>query len=96
MTTGSSNPVSEFYKTIAMNILLPLVMTGMVGMIGWMSKLEERQYALQREAVTEQKLGSTETRIMSYIDVRMKDLDNKMNLVIRQLEMLNKYSGSKE
>lgn len=96
MTTQKQNsPVSEFYKTVAMNILLPLVMTGMVGLIGWMSKLEERQYALQREAVTEQKLGATETRIMSYIDIRMKDLDNKMNLMIRQLEMLN-YSKTKE
>lgn len=95
MTTQKTNQVSELYKSFSMNVLLPLVMTGLVGVIGWISKLEERQYALQREAVTEQKLGSTETRIMSYIDIRMKDLDNKMNLMIRQLEMLN-YSNSKK
>jgi len=95
MTTQKTNQVSELYKSFSMNVLLPLVMTGLIGVIGWISKLEERQYALQREAVTEQKLGSTETRIMSYIDIRMKDLDNKMNLMIRQLEMLN-YSNSKK
>lgn len=95
MTTQRNNSVSDLYKTVAVNVLLPLVMTGLVGVIGWISKLEERQYALQREAVTEQKLGSTETRIMSYIDIRMKDLDNKMNLMIRQLEMLN-YSKKSE
>lgn len=95
MTVQKTNQVSELYKSFSMNVLLPLVMTGLVGVIGWISKLEERQYALQREAVTEQKLGSTETRIMSYIDIRMKDLDNKMNLMIRQLEMLN-YSNSKK
>ncbi len=95
MTTQRNNSVSDLYKTVAMNVLLPLVMTGLVGVIGWISKLEERQYALQREAVTEQKLGATETRIMSYIDIRMKDLDNKMNLMIRQLEMLN-YSKKGE
>lgn len=95
MTTQRNNSVSDLYKTVAVNVLLPLVMTGLVGVIGWISKLEERQYALQREAVTEQKLGATETRIMSYIDIRMKDLDNKMNLMIRQLEMLN-YSKTKE
>ena len=95
MTTQRNNSVSDLYKTVAMNVLLPLVMTGLVGVIGWISKLEERQYALQREAVTEQKLGATETRIMSYIDIRMKDLDNKMNLMIRQLEMLN-YSKKSE
>lgn len=89
MTVQKTNQVSELYKSFSMNVLLPLVMTGLIGVIGWISKLEERQYALQREAVTEQKLGSTETRIMSYIDIRMKDLDNKMNLMIRQLEMLN-------
>lgn len=95
MTTQKNNSVSDLYKTVAVNVLLPLVMTGLVGVIGWISKLEERQYALQREAVTEQKLGATETRIMSYIDIRMKDLDNKMNLMIRQLEMLN-YSKKSE
>ena len=95
MTTQKTNQVSELYKSFSMNVLLPLVMTGLIGVIGWISKLEERQYALQREAVTEQKLGSTETRIMSYIDIRMKDLDNKMNLMIRQLEMLN-YSKKRE
>lgn len=95
MTTQRNNSVSDLYKTVATNVLLPLVMTGLVGVIGWISKLEERQYALQREAVTEQKLGATETRIMSYIDIRMKDLDNKMNLMIRQLEMLN-YSKKAE
>ena len=95
MTVQKTNQVSELYKSFSMNVLLPLVMTGLIGVIGWISKLEERQYALQREAVTEQKLGSTETRIMSYIDIRMKDLDNKMNLMIRQLEMLN-YSNSKK
>lgn len=95
MTTQKTSPVGDLYKTVATNVLLPLVMTGLVGVIGWISKLEERQYALQREAVTEQKLGATETRIMSYIDIRMKDLDNKMNLMIRQLEMLN-YSKKGE
>lgn len=95
MTVQKTTQVSEMYKSFSMNVLLPLVMTGLLGVIGWISKLEERQYALQREAVTEQKLGSTETRIMSYIDIRMKDLDNKMNLMIRQLEMLN-YSNSKK
>lgn len=95
MTVQKTNQVSELYKAFSMNVLLPLVMTGLIGVIGWISKLEERQYALQREAVTEQKLGSTETRIMSYIDIRMKDLDNKMNLMIRQLEMLN-YSKKGE
>lgn len=95
MTVQKTTQVSELYKSFSMNVLLPLVMTGLLGVIGWISKLEERQYALQREAVTEQKLGSTETRIMSYIDIRMKDLDNKMNLMIRQLEMLN-YSKKAE
>ena len=95
MTVQKTNQVSELYKSFSMNVLLPLVMTGLVGVIGWISKLEERQYALQREAVTEQKLGATETRIMSYIDIRMKDLDNKMNLMIRQLDMLN-YSKQGE
>jgi hypothetical protein len=94
-TQPNSTPIGEFYKTIAMNILLPLVMAAILGMVGWISKLEERQYTLQREAVTEQKLGSTETRIMNYIDIRMKDLDNKMNLIIRQLELLN-YSKKSE
>lgn len=90
-----TNSMADLYKTVAMNILVPLLFVAITGMLGWMSKLEERQYALQREAVTEQKLGATETRIMSYIDIRMKDLDNKMNLMIRQLEMLN-YSDRKE
>lgn len=92
----SANPVSEFYKTVSMNILLPLVMAAILGIMGWMNKLEERQYALQREAVTEQKLGQTEARIMNYMDVRMKDMDNKIDLVLRQLDKLDANMNKKE
>ena len=88
------NSIAEFYKSVAMNILLPLVMLAIAGMVGWLSKLEERQYDLQREAVTEQKLGATENRIMNYMDVRMKDMDNKLNLMIRQLELLSYKSNT--
>ena len=81
--------MAEMYKNLAMNILLPLVMAGLLGMFSWMNKLEDRQYALQRDAVTEQKLGQTEARIMNYMDVRMKDMDNKIDLVLRQLDKLD-------
>ncbi len=84
------------YKNLAMNILLPLVMAGLLGMFSWMNKLEDRQYALQREAVTEQKLGQTEARIMNYMDVRMKDMDNKIDLVLRQLDKLDANMNKKE
>lgn len=88
--------MAEMYKNLAMNILLPLVMAGLLGMFSWMNKLEDRQYALQREAVTEQKLGQTEARIMNYMDVRMKDMDNKIDLVLRQLDKLDANMNKKE
>jgi hypothetical protein len=88
--------MADMYKNLAMNILLPLVMAGLLGMFNWMNKLEDRQYALQREAVTEQKLGQTEARIMNYMDVRMKDMDNKIDLVLRQLDKLDANMNKKE
>jgi hypothetical protein len=88
--------MADMYKNLAMNILLPLVMAGLLGMFSWMNKLEDRQYALQREAVTEQKLGQTESRIMNYMDVRMKDMDNKIDLVLRQLDKLDANMNKKE
>jgi len=80
----------DIYKTFAVNVLLPIIFVSLTGMLGWVNKIEDRMYAMQASNVTEQKLENTEKRIMSYIDVRMKELDNKLDLVIRTVDNANK------
>lgn len=89
MSDERQSGAMDMYKSAVHTVFIPLLFVAIAAMGSWMNKMEERQYVLQREAVTEQKLGATEQRIMSYMDVRIKDLDNKMNLVIRQLEYIN-------
>ena len=88
MTTKSQGAMA-LYEAAATKILIPLLFVMMTALMTWMNKVEDRQYALQREAVTEAKLEATERRITAYMDVRLKDLDNKMQLVIRQLELIS-------
>src|SRR5690554_2226865 len=94
MTTKNEGGVLALYDAAATRILVPLLFVLMAGMMGWMSTVDERQYILQREAVTEAKLEAVERRVTSYMDVRLKDLDNKMQLVIRQLELMNTYKAA--
>lgn len=72
----------------ASKFMIPL----MVAFIGWqqneISKLDERIYVIQKEAVSEQKLQQTETRILSYIDNRLADLSNKVELSNQYLHLL--------
>ena len=92
MSNQQNKPVQgaiALYEQAATKVLIPLLFVLMTGLLTWMTKVEDRQYALQREAVTEAKLEATERRITAYMDVRLKDLDNKMQLVIRQLELMN-------
>lgn len=90
MTTNNDNSgqLAELYRTVAVNFLIPVVFVAITGLIGWISRIEERQYAFQREAVTKQEQATSENRVMSYMDVRIKDLDNKLTLIVRQLEIL--------
>lgn len=81
-------PLVELYKSSVHTIFIPLVFVLLTGMFTWMSKLEERQYVMQREAVTEQKLTTTEERILSHVDTRLRDLDSKLTIVIDQLSRI--------
>lgn len=73
---------------LASKFMIPL----MVAFIGWqqgeISKLDERIYVIQKESVSEQKLQQTETRILSYIDSRLADLSNKVDLSNQYLHLL--------
>ena len=88
-TRNRSNEAGQMYDTVVKTVLVPLLFVAMTGMLTWINKMEDRIYDLQRESVTEQKLEATERRITSYLDVRLQDLDNKMQLVIRQLEIIS-------
>lgn len=79
--------VMEVYKTIATNILIPLVFLMLSFLTAWIHKVDDRMYALQQSAVTDNKLDVTERRIVNYLDTRLVDLNSKMDIVIRHLEM---------
>jgi hypothetical protein len=88
MQEKNNNEAHEVYKSIAINMLIPSLFIIMTGCITWLLKMEDRVYQLQREAVTESKLTDTEKRITQYIDVRLNDLDSKLQIIIKQLDNL--------
>lgn len=95
MTDQNKQGALDVYKSAVHTIFIPLMFVALAAMGSWMNKMEDRQYVLQREAVTEQKLNVTEQRIMNHMDIRLRDLDSKMNLVIRQLEQINSRDSNR-
>lgn len=84
---NTNKGVMDAYKTIAVNFLIPLVFLMLSFITAWLHKVDDRMYALQQSAVTDSKLDTTERRIVNYLDTRLVDLNSKMDIVIRHLEM---------
>ncbi len=97
MTTRQA-PVSEdtgwkvMIDTIS-KFLIPFLILGITWQQGQMQKLEDRIYALQANSVTEAKLQNTKQEIISFVDTRIGDLNNKMDLVLKQMELQQKYGN---
>ncbi|MNY38626.1 hypothetical protein D3C86_1732640 [compost metagenome] len=95
MTT--QNRSEDQWKTVLDTVskfMLPFVLLALGWGYSFINKLEERIYVLQSTAVTEQKLSQTESRIMSYLDVRMGDLNTKLELILKQMELQARYTQS--
>lgn len=96
MTAMAHN--DEQWKTVTDTIgkfLMPFVVVALGWGYQYVNKLEERIYLLQSTAVTEQKLQSTEQRIMSYLDVRLGDLNTKLELILKQIELQSRYNSER-
>jgi hypothetical protein len=72
--------------------LIPFLLLGITWQHNQVNKLEERMYQLQATAVTEQKLQTTKQEIISFVDTRIGDLNNKMDLILKQMELQQRYS----
>jgi hypothetical protein len=72
--------------------LIPFLILGITWQHNQVNKLEERMYQLQATAVTEQKLQTTKQEIISFVDTRIGDLNNKMDLILKQMELQQRYS----
>lgn len=94
MTARAHN--DEQWKTVTDTIgkfLMPFVVVALGWGYQYVNKLEERIYALQSNSVSEQKLQSTEQRIMSYLDTRLGDISNQLQLIIKQNELQRQYDA---
>jgi hypothetical protein len=80
-----------FVDTIS-KFLIPFLILGITWQHNQVNKLEERIYQLQATAVTEQKLQTTKQEIISFVDTRIGDLNNKMDLILKQMELQQRYS----
>ena len=80
-----------FVDTIS-KFLIPFLILGITWQHNQVNKLEERIYQLQATAVTEQKLQNTKQEIISFVDTRIGDLNNKMDLILKQMELQQRYS----
>lgn len=72
--------------------LIPFLVLGITWQHSRMQVLEERVYQLQATSVTEQKLLTTKQDIISFVDTRIGDINNKMDLILNQIELQTKYS----
>lgn len=72
--------------------LIPFLILGVTWQYNQVSRLEERVYQLQATAVTEQKLQTTKQEIISFVDVRIGDVNNKLDLLLKQMELQQKYN----
>ena len=71
--------------------LIPFLLLGVTWQQSQVQKLEDRIYQLQATAVTEQKLQTTKQEIISFVDTRIGDLNNKMDIILKQLELQQRY-----
>lgn len=71
--------------------LMPFLVLGITWQQAQVQKLEDRVYSLQANSVTEAKLQNTKQEIISFVDTRIGDLNNKMDLILKQMELQQKY-----
>ena len=97
MTTGNQqNNDDGGWKIVVDTIskfLIPFLVLGLTWQQSQVQKLEERIYHLQATAVTEQKLQTTKQEIISFVDTRIGDLNNKMDIILKQLELQQRYNN---
>ena len=79
-----------FIDTIS-KFLIPFLVLGLTWQQNQMQRLEERIYQIQSVSVTEAKLQTTKLEIISFVDTRIGDLNNKMDLILRQMELQQRY-----
>lgn len=72
--------------------LIPFLVLGITWQQSQVQRLEDRIYALQATSVTEAKLQNTKQEIIAFVDTRIGDLHNKLDLVLRQMELQQKYN----
>jgi hypothetical protein len=91
MTTENDRQSENGWKALAdhsVKFILVLVMAWAGWQQAQISKIDERVYILQRDAVTEQKMNAMEQRIIQYTDVRLSDISSKMDIQNKYLEMV--------
>lgn len=97
MTTGNQqNSDDGGWKIVVDTIskfLIPFLVLGLTWQYNQVQKLEERIYQLQATAVTEQKLQTTKQEIISFVDTRIGDLNNKMDIILKQLELQQRFNN---
>lgn len=92
--TTQNRVTEEGWKTVLDTVskfLIPFALVVVGWMYQYMDKLEERIYTLQSTSVSEQKLQATEQRIMNYLDTRLGDISNQLQLIIKQNELQRQY-----
>lgn len=92
MSTAQPNETMNKVLGFITNALLVIVMAW----AGWqqttINKLDERIYALQATAVTDQKMEAMEQRITSYVDKSITGLSSQMAVTNKYLEILTERS----
>lgn len=93
---GTMNGALKSILNFVMGALLAIVMAW-AGMLQTQIKtLDERMYTMKSEMVTDAKLQTMKSEIMSYIDTRIGDVASKQEITIRMIEKLDSRLDNKK
>lgn len=90
---GNSDESWKLVMDTIGKFLIPFLVLGITWQQNQIVKLEDRIYELQATSVTENKLLTTKQEIISFVDTRIGDINNKMDLILKQMELQQKYSS---
>ena len=70
------------------SIGIPLIVVAIGAMFAWMDKIDQRQFDLQGEIVTQQDLNKVEERLVRTVDNRMSNIEKQLEGIVQSQRRL--------
>ena len=88
MTTPNTSTAFETTMRNVTSIGIPLIVVAIGAMFAWMDKIDQRQFDLQGEIVTQQDLNKVEERLVRTVDNRMSNIEKQLEGIVQSQRRL--------